>query len=122
MVSKTKINARMKKKKYDHIVDTILNAKRSPGWLKIAQIVSSSRRKYSSLNLGEIDKRTKEGDTVVVPGKVLGSGKVTKKIRICALGFSDSAREKLKETKSEIVTILAEIKKNPKAQGVKIIR
>ena len=33
-----------------------------------------------------------------------------------------SAKDKLKFSKSEFLTILEEIKKNPKAEGVKIIR
>lgn len=74
------------------------------------------------MNLKDIEKVTTEGDTVVVPGKVLGSGNVNKKVRICALNFSESAKEKLKESKGEIVTIIEEIKKNPKAEGIKILR
>ena len=54
-------------------------------------------------------------------GKVLGSGEISKKIRICALHFSESARGKLEKSKSEIVTILEEIKKNPKAEGVRVL-
>ena len=40
---------------------------------------------------------------------------------MCALGFSLAAREKLKKTKSEVVSINEEIKKNPKAEGIRIL-
>ena len=122
MISKTKIKKRLKRKVDKYIVETVNAAKKNKEWNKLAQIISSSRKKYSSVNLKEIEKETKEGDTVVIAGKVLGLGDVTKKIRICALNFSESAREKLKENKSEVVTILEEINKNPKAQGVKILQ
>lgn len=122
MISKTRIKKRLKRKVDKYIVETVNAAKKNKEWNKLAQIISSSRKKYSLVNLKEIEKETKEGDTVIIMGKVLGLGDVTKKIRICALNFSESAREKLKENKSEVVTILEEINKNPRAQGVKILQ
>ena len=74
------------------------------------------------MNLDQIDEKSKEGDTILVPGKVLGTGEVTKKLRIVAFSFSESARQKLKEKKCEMVTILEEIKVNPKAEGIKILK
>lgn len=122
MISKTKIDKRIKRKKNPNIVETIINLKKKKEWLKIAQIISSSTRKYSSVNLEEIDRNTKEGDTVVVPGKVLSSGEISKKIRIAALSFSDKAKEKLKSKKCEVVSILKEFKENPTARGIKVLR
>ena len=90
-------------------------------WMGIASRLSGPTRKQASVNLDELEKKTKEGDTVIVLGRVLGMGSVSKKIRVCALGFSASAREKLKHGKSEIVSIGEEIKHNPKAEGIKII-
>ena len=121
MISKTKIGKRIRRKTNPEIVATILALKKNKEWLKIAQIISSSARKYSSVNLDKIEKHTKEGDTVVIPGKVLSGGEVSKKIRVCALAFSEGAREKLKSRKCEIVSLLEEVKKNPSARGVKVI-
>jgi large subunit ribosomal protein L18e len=121
MISKTKIKFRAKKKTNPVLAETISEALKHPSWKDVAKFLSSSTRKYISLNLSEIDKRSKEGDTVVVLGKVLSGGNLTKKIRICALAISESASEKAKETKSEIVSVLEEIKKNPKAEGVRIL-
>ena len=67
-------------------------------------------------------KETEEGDTVVVPGKVLSNGEINKKIRIVALSFSKEAEEKLGKKKCEVVSILEEIKVNPKAEGIKILK
>jgi len=121
MKSKTKINEQAKKKLNPEIVETIFLAKKNKNWLKIADILSRPRRKKSILNLDQIDNQTKEGDTIVVPGKVLGEGNVTKKLRIVALQFSEEARKKLKDKKCEVVTIKQEIEKNKDAKGVKII-
>lgn len=121
MISKTKIGARLTRKTDRDIVDTIIEAKKNKNWMKIAQAVSGSRRNYPSVNLKEIDKFSSDGDIIIVPGKVLGSGNINKKLRVCAISFSLSAVEKLKSSKGEAIKLIEEIRKNPKAQGVKII-
>lgn len=120
-VSKTRVKFKAKRKTNPLVLETVNLARKNKNWLMVAKLVSESRRKYAKVNLVEIDKQTTAGDTVVVVGKVLGSGSVSKKVRICALGFSKSALAKLKESKSEAVTILEEINKNPKAEGIKIM-
>jgi large subunit ribosomal protein L18e len=121
-VSKTKIGERLKRKTNPEIAETLLLAKNSKEWGKVAQRISGSSRNYSSVNLDEIERASKEGESVVVVGKVLGSGSITKKVRVCALGFSESAKEKIKSAKGETVLLADEIKKNPKAQGVNILK
>jgi len=120
--SKTKIEKQTLKKRNPEIVETIRAAKKKEKWLKVAAILSGSRRKMPSLNLTDIEKGSKEGDTVVVPGKVLSQGEINKKIKVVALGFSERAREKLMKSKSDPTTMLEEIKKNPDAKGVKVLR
>lgn len=122
IISKTRINNMMKNKRDDYIVKTILEGKKKDKWRKIIQIIAGGRRRYSSINLDEIEKETKEGDTIVVAGKVLGSGDISKKIRVVSLYFSQSALEKLKKQKCETVSILEEIKVNPEARGIKWLK
>ncbi|MBU3913028.1 MAG: 50S ribosomal protein L18e [Nanoarchaeota archaeon] len=122
MLSKTKINRKLERKTSSEIVETILAAKKQKAWLKIANLISAPRRKQASVNLNSIDEQTKEGDTILVPGKVLGTGNVSKKIRVAALYFSEDARKKLKDKKCEIVSVREEVKVNPKAQGIKVLR
>ncbi len=119
--SRTKIKKNLARKLSPEIVETIELALKHKPWTEIAKLLSSSTSKYSSINLKDIDKQTSPGDTVVIPGKVLGVGNLTKKLRICALGFSSSAREKAKSTSSELVSLAQEIKINQKAEGIKII-
>lgn len=121
MKSKSFIDWQAKRKNNPELVETIIHAKKQTKWLEVAGILSSPRRNKIALNLDEIDKESKEGDTIVVPGKVLGEGEISKKLRIAALSFSQEARRKLKDKKAEIMTILEEIKQNPKAQGVKLM-
>lgn len=122
MKSKTLIDKQAKRKLNTEVVETIIKAKKKDKWLEIAGILSMPRRLRVGINLDKIEKESKEGDTILIPGKVLGNGNITKKIRIVALSFSQEAEKKLKERKCEIVSITEEIEKNPKMQGVKIIK
>ena len=100
----------------------LTSARKNKSWVKLAHVLSGSTRMQLSVNLEQIDKQAKAGDIILVPGKILGSGNITKKLRICALGISSSAREKLRATKSEFITIEQEMKDNPKGEGIKVIR
>ena len=122
MFSKTQLAKRIQRKNNPDLVETLFACKKNEAWLEIGKIISSSRRNLISVNLEKINKETKEGDTVIIPGKVLSQGLIDKKIKIVALGFSKMAREKLRESKSEILLLTEEINKNPKAEGIKIIR
>lgn len=123
MISRTHIKSRMVNKTNTLVKDTITAAlkTKSKTWHTVAQKLSAATRKHGSINLNKIDKITTTGDTLVILGKVLGGGDVTKKLRLCALSFSGSALDKLKKTRSETVTVLEEITKNPKANGVKVL-
>ncbi len=99
-----------------------MSARKNPAWSGVAKILAGPTRNYASKNLSEIDNETKAGDTVIVIGKVLSKGNLTKKIRLCALAVSEKARERIKDSKSEIVSILEEINKNPKAEGIKVLK
>lgn len=122
MISKTKIKQRKAKKTDPNVVATLEAAKNKDPWRKIAQSISGSRKKYSSVNLKKIDQNCENGDTIIIAGKVLGVGTLNKKIRIAAMSFSEQAIEKLKKSKSEIFTLSEEIIKNPKGEGIKIVR
>ncbi|MBU0957417.1 MAG: 50S ribosomal protein L18e [Nanoarchaeota archaeon] len=112
----------MRRKTNVELVGTILSAKKADKWVKISHLISVPTRKQSKINLEEIDKNSQEGETILVPGKVLGVGDVSKKIRVVALKFSESAIKKLKDKKCEIVSVKEEIKVNPLAKGIKIIK
>jgi len=79
-------------------ISTIRMAKKTKKniWKRVAEILSAPKRSEVSVNLGKIEKIAKEGEVIVVPGKVLGTGKVSKKLSIVAFGYSRSAIEKLK--------------------------
>lgn len=120
--SKTKIESQLRKKTNPILVNTIIAAKKNPKWLKVAGMLSGPGRIKTCINLSEIDEKTKDGEKIVIPGKVLSQGEVKKKIKISAFKFSKRAEEKLKKAGCETNTLLKEIKSNPEAKDVKVIR
>jgi len=122
MISKTKIKLRTRRKTNPELTETIRLANKNPEWKEVATILSNSTKKHSKINLNEIAENSDVGDTIIVPGKVLSLGDLTNKVKICSLSISEKAKSKLADSKSESTTILSEIKKNPKAEGIKIIK
>ena len=122
MKTKTKISKQEERKTNPGLVETIRAGKKHKAWMQLAGILASSRKNWRSANLNEIEKETKLGDIIAVPGKILSQGDVTKKIRVVAFSFSKKAKEKLLNSKTEIVSIIDEIKKNPEAKGVKFLK
>lgn len=122
MKSKTKIEKKIQKKTNKELVETIIATKKNKAWLAVADVLSSSRKNKVNMNLGEIDKKIKNEKKVVVSGKVLSQGELNKKIEIVALGFSKKAKEKILKSGCKFSNISEEIKKNPGAKGVRILK
>lgn len=121
MKSNTKINEQTKKKTNPELVGAILAAKKNESWKRVAEILSSPRKNKRQENLTKINAEAKEGDVIVIPGKVLSMGELNKKIKVVALSFSKGAEDKILKANSTISTIVDEIKKNPTAKAVKIL-
>jgi len=122
MKSKTKIQKQISSKKNPGLIENIVLAKKNPKWLEIAAILTNSSRNKIVINLDKIEKNSKKDETIVVPGKVLSLGELTKKVKVVALGFSSTAKEKLLKSNCEVVLLKDEIKKNKEAKGVKILK
>ena len=122
MKSKTKISKQLERKTNPELVETILAAKKNSGWIEIASILSGPRRKRKNINLNELDKLVDKEKIIVIPGKVLSEGEFNKKAKIIALSFSEKAKEKLLNAKCGVSSILEEIKSNPSAKDVKILK
>lgn len=120
--SKTKIDNQAQRKFNPELVETIRLAKKNEKWINIASILSSSRRNKISINLDKINSEVKEGITLVIPGKVLSLGEINKKCKIVAFSYSEKAKEKLKKAGCGVLSIREEIKKNPNAKDIKIIK
>jgi len=90
-------------------------------WNKIASDLSRSTRKRRIVNLSKINRYSKENETIIVPGKVLGSGILEHKLTISAYQFSNSAKEKLQKAGAKIIPLNELIKESPKGKSIRII-
>lgn len=120
MKSRTKIEQQLKTKNDKELVETVIASKKNPNWFRVAEVLASPRKNHKEINLEDLNKI--EGKTIVVCGKVLSQGDISKKYKIAALKFSEKAKEKLIKAGCEINSILNEIKKNPSAEGVEILK
>lgn len=122
MKTNTKIEKQLKRKTNTELVETIIASKKNIKWRKIAEVFSGSRKNRKNMNLEDLEKEAKQGEIIVIPGKVLSQGELNKKIKIRAFDFSEKAKEKLKSAGCDFSSILEEIKSNPKADKVRIIK
>lgn len=89
-------------------------------WKRIATDLEMSTNQRRIVNLSKIDRYCSDGDIVVVPGKVLSMGELTKKVTVAAYSFSGNAFEKINKV-GKAIYIDELVKKNPKGSKVKII-
>ncbi len=90
-------------------------------WKTVREILLKPKRKRVAVNISKLNRYTSEGDVVVVPGKVVGSGSISHKITVGAYSYSLSAKEKLLEAGCEVLLIEELVNKYPDGKGVKII-
>ncbi|MBI4438611.1 50S ribosomal protein L18e [Candidatus Woesearchaeota archaeon] len=90
-------------------------------WRRIASDLERPSRNRRSVNLSRINRYTEEGETIIVPGKVLSSGMLDKKITIAAWQFSRQAVEKIGRCNSRAISIHELLKSNPEGKDVRII-
>ncbi len=98
-----------------------LNKTKIKIWKVIAQELEKSTRRTSNINIKKIMKYTREGETAIIPGKVLSLGKMEKKLTIAAYTFSDKAFEKINK-KGKALSIQELLKANPKGNKVRILK
>ena len=93
----------------------------APIWSKLAEYALKPAIARRDINLNRINQLTKENDTVVFPGKVLGTGSVSHKITLCAFSISNAAAAKLLENGGKLISHTDLIKQNPTGKGVVLL-
>ncbi len=66
-------------------------------------------------------KHTRDGETALIPGKVLSLGKMDKKLTVAAFKFSESALEKI-NANGKAISIEELLKNNPDGKKVRILK
>ena len=113
MISKTKINKRMQNKTNKNLARAIfLSKKTNPD---IARRLALPRRRQIKVSIGQLNDS--KGKVLIVPGKVLGSGNIGKKLEIYAFSYSEEARRKLLDAGCKVLSLTEALEKKSKFEG-----
>lgn len=88
-------------------------------WKRVAGELAKPSRSRCEVNIDRLGAVTKEGETAVIPGKLLGLGDAGHAVRVAALNASSSAREKLG---GSLLTIRALAEENPKGSNIRLVK
>ncbi|WP_414837965.1 50S ribosomal protein L18e [Candidatus Nanosalina sp. VS9-1] len=90
-------------------------------WKEVAENLGKVNRKRPEVNISDIERNAEDGDTVVVPGKVLGSGRLSKEVNVAAFKASKGAKSEIREN-GEFMFIRDLVEDNPEGSNVKVIK
>ena len=109
------------------LVKTILELKeasrknKAPLWRSIANRLEGSSRNWPSVNVSKLEYNINKNGKAIIPGKLMGTGIVTKKMTVAAYSFTDSAKEKIQSAGGKCLTYNEMIKATPKGTNVTVI-
>ncbi len=90
-------------------------------WQDVADRLEKPRRTHAEVNLGRIERYARDDETIVVPGKVLGSGVLETNVTVAAVDFSSTAQTKIGQV-GDAVSLEEAIETNPEGTNVRVIR
>lgn len=97
------------------------NSQKAGIWMRIADDLEKPTRKRRVVNVSRLNRATKANETVIVPGKVLGTGVLEHGVIIAAYSFSQTAKKTIEHAKGKCISIQDLLKQNPKGKDVRII-
>ena len=95
---------------------------RSKFWNKVGYELAKSRRMWANVNLSKLERYAQKDNKIVVPGKVLGSGRLTKKLRIYAFEYSQSAKKGIAASGGNAEYLGDLFEKKPPCRELQIIK
>ncbi len=93
----------------------------APIWKDIAKRLEKPSRNWPEVNLNRINKYIHEKEIALIPGKVLSTGELDKKVSVAAWAFSEKAKEKIIKAGGKCLTIQDLMKKNPDVKNIRIL-
>jgi large subunit ribosomal protein L18e len=93
----------------------------APLWRDIASRLERPSRNWAQVNVSKLDANVGDGETAVVPGKVLGAGEISRPITVIAFNASEQARTKITKAGGKVLTLQEAVKAFPKGQNCRII-
>ncbi len=88
-------------------------------WARVAEELARPRRRRRAVNISRINRYAKEDEIAVVPGRVLGSGMLTKSLTIVAESFSLTALDKITKAGGKPITLRELVEKEEILEHIK---
>jgi large subunit ribosomal protein L18e len=93
----------------------------APLWRAVADRLERARHQTPAVNVGQLERIAAADETLVVPGKVLADGDLTKKLTVAAFAYSTGARTKIHAAGGAALTLHDLLKAKPDGAGVRIV-
>lgn len=93
----------------------------APLWAAVARRLDRGRHRSPPVNLGHLERLIAPKETVVVPGKLLGDGALTKPLTVAAFSYSTAARTKIHSAGGVALSIEELLKSQPEGRGVRLL-
>ncbi|VVB60287.1 50S ribosomal protein L18e [uncultured archaeon] len=90
-------------------------------WADVADRLAKSTRRIPAVNLSKLERFCEKGDTILIPGKLLSQGAITKPVTIGAFKISAAGKHKVEKAGGKVMTIQELMKRNAKGSKVRIM-
>ena len=91
-------------------------------WHAVSDILIGPSRNWAEVNIGKLDRLTKDKEIILVPGKLLSAGTISHPVDVYAFSASNSAKTQIAAAKGKVGTIEELMEKNPKGTGVRLLK
>jgi large subunit ribosomal protein L18e len=91
-------------------------------WKALADELDKAKHRRVSVNLSRINRHSKTGDVVAVPGKVLGSGFLRHPVIVAAFSFSQAARRKIALIEGRTLSLTELLEEEIEPSKIKILK
>jgi len=93
----------------------------APVWDSVADHLERTRHHVIPVNVGHLERVAEADQTIVVPGKLLADGPLSKPLTVAALSYSAEARTKVHAAGGKALTISELLKAKPDGAAVRIL-
>lgn len=115
---------RQKNPELHRVVVSLRKAARSHDaaiWSSVADRLERPRHSLTPVNVAHLERIAGADEWVVVPGKVLADGSLSKPLTVAAAGFSGDARAKIRAAGGKTLSIAELLEARPDGAGVRVL-
>jgi large subunit ribosomal protein L18e len=104
-----------------HALRLAARAHDAPVWSAVADRLERARHQTAAVNVGQLERIAAADETIVVPGKVLADGDLSKKLTVAAFSYSPVARTKIHAAGGSAISLDELVKAKPNGTGVRLV-